>query len=74
MLTLEKLLFRLIGAGFVLLTLTILSGLLFSEQLFGQAFRLDHKTVFALLSWAMFAGILAGRTFMAGAGAPRCAG
>lgn len=63
LLTLEKLLFRLIGAGFVLLTLTILSGLLFSEQLFGRAFRLDHKTVFALLSWAMFAGILAGRTF-----------
>ncbi|MGO4328904.1 inner membrane protein YpjD [Cupriavidus sp. 2TAF22] len=63
LLTLEKLLFRLIGAGFVLLTLTILSGLLFSEQLFGRAFRLDHKTVFALLSWVMFAGILAGRTF-----------
>ncbi|WP_420996458.1 cytochrome C assembly family protein [Cupriavidus sp. 30B13] len=63
LLTLEKLLFRLIGAGFVLLTLTILSGLLFSEQLFGRAFRLDHKTVFALLSWVMFAGILAGRSF-----------
>ncbi|WP_059413488.1 cytochrome C assembly family protein [Cupriavidus basilensis] len=63
LLTLEKLLFRLIGAGFVLLTLTILSGLLFSEQLFGRAFRLDHKTVFALLSWLMFAGILAGRSF-----------
>jgi ABC-type uncharacterized transport system permease subunit len=34
LLTLEKLLFRLIGAGFVLLTLTIASGFLFSEQLF----------------------------------------
>ncbi|MFS8933101.1 cytochrome C assembly family protein [Cupriavidus taiwanensis] len=63
LLTLEKLLFRLIGAGFVLLTLTIGSGLLFSEELFGRAFRLDHKTVFALISWAMFGGILAGRIF-----------
>ncbi|WP_454736667.1 cytochrome C assembly family protein [Cupriavidus necator] len=63
LLTLEKLLFRLIGAGFVLLTLTIASGLLFSEELFGRAFRLDHKTVFALISWAMFGGILAGRIF-----------
>ncbi|CAM2947752.1 inner membrane protein YpjD [Cupriavidus taiwanensis] len=63
LLTLEKLLFRLIGAGFVLLTLTIGSGLLFSEELFGRAFRLDHKTVFALISWAMFGGILAGRVF-----------
>ncbi|MBP0630196.1 cytochrome c biogenesis protein CcsA [Cupriavidus sp. AcVe19-1a] len=63
LLTLEKLLFRLIGAGFVLLTLTIGSGLLFSEELFGRAFRMDHKTVFALISWAMFGGILAGRIF-----------
>ncbi|CAG9181651.1 Cytochrome c biogenesis protein CcsA [Cupriavidus laharis] len=63
LLTLEKLLFRLIGAGFVLLTLTIASGLLFSEELFGRAFRLDHKTVFALISWLMFGGILAGRHF-----------
>jgi ABC-type uncharacterized transport system permease subunit len=63
LLTLEKLLFRLIGAGFVLLTLTIVSGLLFSEQLFGRVFRLDHKSVFALVSWVMFAGILVGRRF-----------
>ncbi|MHA6848617.1 inner membrane protein YpjD [Ralstonia syzygii] len=63
LLTLEKLLFRLIGAGFVLLTLTIVSGMLFSEQLFGRAFHVDHKTVFAILSWAMFGGILIGRRF-----------
>ncbi|WP_423195975.1 Cytochrome c assembly protein domain-containing protein [Cupriavidus sp. H19C3] len=63
LLTLEKLLFRLIAAGFVLLTLTIVSGFLFSEQLFGRAFRMDHKTVFAIISWAMFGGILIGRRF-----------
>lgn len=63
LLTLEKLLFRLIAAGFILLTLTIVSGVLFSEQLFGRVVRLDHKTIFALLSWVMFACILAGRRF-----------
>ena len=63
LLTLEKLLFRLIAAGFVLLTLTIASGFLFSEQLFARAFRVDHKTVFAIISWLMFGGILIGRHF-----------
>ncbi|MBB5419298.1 ABC-type uncharacterized transport system permease subunit [Paraburkholderia atlantica] len=61
LLTLEKLLFRLIGAGFVLLTLTLLSGILFSEQLLDRALRLDHKTVFAILSWVMFGALLTAR-------------
>lgn len=61
LLTMEKLLFRLIGIGFVLLTLTVLSGVVFSEQLFGRAMRWDHKNVFALLSWMLFAALLAGR-------------
>jgi ABC-type uncharacterized transport system permease subunit len=61
LLTLEKLLFRLIGAGFVLLTLTLVSGILFSEQLVDRALRLDHKTVFAILSWVMFGALLTAR-------------
>ncbi|OLL29904.1 ABC transporter permease [Burkholderia sp. SRS-W-2-2016] len=61
LLTLEKLLFRLIGAGFVLLTLTLVSGILFSEQLIDRALRLDHKTVFAILSWLMFGALLTAR-------------
>ena len=51
LLTMETLLFRLIGIAFVLLTLTLLSGIMFSEDLFGRAFILDHKTVFAIISW-----------------------
>ncbi|OND09507.1 ABC transporter permease [Burkholderia pseudomallei] len=58
LLTLEKLLFRLIGAGFVLLTLTLATGILFSEQIDARALKLDHKTVFAILSWLMFGGLL----------------
>ncbi|MGF6776570.1 cytochrome C assembly family protein [Paraburkholderia sp. GAS334] len=61
LLTLEKLLFRLIGAGFVLLTLTLISGILFSEQLVDRPLRLDHKTVFAILSWLMFGALLTAR-------------
>ncbi len=61
LLALEKLLFRLIGAGFVLLTATLLTGVFFSEQLFGRALRFEHKTVFTIASWLVFAGLLAGR-------------
>jgi ABC-type uncharacterized transport system permease subunit len=61
LLTMEKLLFRLIGAGFVLLTLTLVSGIVFSEQLVDRALSLDHKTVFAILSWLMFGALLTAR-------------
>lgn len=61
LLTLETLLFRLIGAGFLILTLALASGIFFSEEVFGQAIPLSHKTVLALLSWLVFGGLLAGR-------------
>lgn len=61
LLTLERLLFRLIGAAFVFLTLTLATGIAFSETLFGRALRFDHKTVFAVLSWLTFGLLLAGR-------------
>ena len=63
LLTLETLLFRIIGAGFVLLTLTIASGVLFSEELFNKPARFNHKTVFGVLSWLIFAALLGGRVF-----------
>lgn len=63
LLTMETLLFRLIHVGFVLLTLTLASGFLFSESLFGKAVPFNHKTVFAILSWFIFAHLLAGRHF-----------
>ena len=61
LLTMEKLLFRLIAIGFVFLTLTVLSGVVFSEQLFGKPLKWDHKTVFTLFSWVLFGVLLAGR-------------
>jgi ABC-type uncharacterized transport system permease subunit len=61
LLTMEALLFRLIHIAFVLLTLTLLSGIFFSETLFGKALSFNHKTVFAILSWLIFAALLTGR-------------
>lgn len=61
LLALEGLLFRMISIAFVLLTFAIVSGTLFSEELYGRVWRFDHKTVFALLSWGIFAGLIIGR-------------
>ncbi len=55
----ESLMFRLIGAGFVFLTLTLLSGVLFVDNLFAQ--HLVHKTVLSIASWFVFGCLLFGR-------------
>lgn len=62
LLTLERLTFRFVAAGFVLLTATLLAGWLFGEVLYGQAWRWNHKTVFSVLSWLTFAVLLLGRS------------
>jgi ABC-type uncharacterized transport system permease subunit len=63
LLAMEKLLFRVIWIGFILLTLTLISGIVFSEEVFGQPLKFTHKTLFGIISWAVFAGLLAGRRF-----------
>ncbi|MEO7756785.1 MAG: cytochrome c biogenesis protein CcsA [Dokdonella sp.] len=55
----ETLLFRLIAAGFVLLSLTLLTGILFVDNLFGQ--HLVHKTVLSIIAWLVFGVLLWGR-------------
>ncbi len=62
LLTMESVLFKLIAVGFVLLTLTLITGAVFSESIFQQAMKFNHKTLFALISWLIFAALLAGRT------------
>jgi ABC-type uncharacterized transport system permease subunit len=61
LLTLERLTFRFVIAGFALLTATLLAGWLFGDTLYGRAWRWDHKSVFSLLSWLTFAILLLGR-------------
>ena len=63
LMTLERLTFRFVEAGFVLLSATLLVGWLFAEQLYGPglAWKWNHKTVFSVLAWFTFAGLLIGR-------------
>jgi ABC-type uncharacterized transport system permease subunit len=64
LLTLERLTFRFVTGGFVLLTATLVAGLLFSETLYGasvRAWKWDHKTVFSVLAWITFGVLLLGR-------------
>lgn len=61
LLTLESLLFRLLGLGFTLLTLTLVTGVVFSEEIFHKPAEFNHKTIFAVLSWIIYAILLGGR-------------
>jgi len=56
LLRLERLTFRFVGAGFVVLSAAIVLGFWFSDH-----WRWDHKSVFSILGWLVFAGLLAGR-------------
>ncbi|MBP6776158.1 MAG: cytochrome c biogenesis protein CcsA [Piscinibacter sp.] len=56
LLRLERLTFRFVAAGFAALSATLVLGWWFAEP-----WRWDHKTVFSLLGWFVFAGLLAGR-------------
>lgn len=57
--TMESLLFQMIGIGFALLTIGLLIGLLFLQNIFAQ--HLVHKTVLSLIAWVVFAVLLWGR-------------
>jgi ABC-type uncharacterized transport system permease subunit len=56
---LEKIMFRLIAAGFGLLTLALMTGFIFVTNLFTQ--NLVQKTVLSLLAWVLFGVLLIGR-------------
>ncbi len=61
LLSMERVLFRIVALGFALLTLTVLTGIVFSEELFHRPLSFDHKTVFTAVSWIIFGALLAGR-------------
>ncbi|MCY7306175.1 MAG: cytochrome c biogenesis protein CcsA [Rhodoferax sp.] len=63
LLTMERMTFRLVWAGFALLSATLLLAFTVGESLYGApvVVRWDHKTVFSVLSWLVFAALLAGR-------------
>ena len=59
--TMELLLFRMIAVGFLLLSFTLISGVFFSEELFGKPLRWNHHVVLSLVAWVVFGLLLAGR-------------
>jgi ABC-type uncharacterized transport system permease subunit len=63
LLKLERLTFRFVEAGFILLTASLLAGWLFAETLYGSHLKSiwNHKTIFSVLAWLSFAGLLVGR-------------
>ena len=61
LLVLERVLFRLVAIGFLLLTFSVASGIAISLSQGGQALPFDHKTLFTLLSWVTFGVLLLGR-------------
>jgi len=57
--SMETLLFQVIQIGFILLTLALLSGFIFLDNIFAQ--HLLHKTVLSIIAWLLFATLLWGR-------------
>lgn len=60
--TMEAVLFTLLWAGIITLTLAIVTGFLFLDDMFAQ--HVVHHTVLALASWVVYAVLLAGRHFL----------
>lgn len=57
--TMERLLFQMIALGYILLSLSLLSGAAFINDIFAQ--HLVHKTVLSIAAWIVFAILLWGR-------------
>lgn len=56
LLQLERMTFRFVGAGFIVLSAALVLGVWVAVP-----WRWDHKIVFSMLGWLVFAGLLAGR-------------
>ena len=57
--SMESLLFQMIAAGLLFLSIALGSGFIFLENIFAQ--HLAHKTFFSILAWLVFSGLLFGR-------------
>ncbi len=57
--TMEGLLFQMIGVGFILLSVSLVTGFLYLENMFAQ--HLVHKTILSVIAWVVFAVLLWGR-------------
>jgi ABC-type uncharacterized transport system permease subunit len=58
--TMEDLMFLMIRAGLALLTLTVVSGVFFTEALFGKPLTFTHHTILSIAAWLVFAILVIG--------------
>ncbi|MEJ2178846.1 MAG: cytochrome c biogenesis protein CcsA [Gammaproteobacteria bacterium] len=57
--TMENLLFQMIGLGFFLHSLSLITGMIYLEDMFAQ--HIAHKTILSIIAWFVFATLLWGR-------------
>ena len=57
--TMENLLFQMIGLGFFLFSLSLITGMIYLEDMFAQ--HIVHKTILSIIAWFVFATLLWGR-------------
>ncbi|MDO4642179.1 MAG: cytochrome c biogenesis protein CcsA [Neisseria sp.] len=65
LLSLEKLMFQGMWVGFILLTVSVVSGTFFAEEVFGRPFTFTHKSIFGILSWLIYGALLLKRSMTA---------
>ena len=61
LLSMEDFLFKIYWLGFILLSLTLLSGILFSNEIFGTTSIWNHKFIFSIMAWLAYGAMLFGR-------------
>jgi ABC-type uncharacterized transport system permease subunit len=61
LLSMEDILFKIYWFGFFLLSITLFSGILFTNEIFGTSILWNHKTIFSLMAWVTYGTMLIGR-------------
>jgi len=61
LLSMEDILFKIYWFGFFLLSITLFSGILFTNEIFGTSIVWNHKTIFSFMAWISYGTMLLGR-------------
>ena len=61
LLSMENMLFKIYWFGFILLSITLFSGILFTNEIFGTSIVWNHKTIFSFMAWVSYGTMLLGR-------------
>ena len=61
LLSMESFLFKIYWFGFTLLSITLFSGVLFLNEIFGTTIIWNHKVIFSLMAWVTYGAMLFGR-------------